>query len=338
MADQDTPVEIFKRANAAAFRAISGHGDADLTYGTDSAKGAEGPRVRVPLPSRELPAGEAAYVRGEADAAALKLRLHDAALHARRRPTGDVAPVLYDALEQARVEALGARKMAGVAENLSAALEERYRREGFGVIEDTTEATMPEIVRLMARQALTGAPPPPAARKAWEQWQPLLSARVKRALVNLEHHTHDQAAYCEAVRQLISDLDIDLGEEDQTEGGEESDEQGGEDQEDGPETASEDVEGQGKLEQAMSDSLAADTGDMDLQELGEAGEGEAMAAPGGETPGDPGMKRQDSDLSNLPKEPFYKVYTEAFDEVTEAEELCDPEELTRLRHMLDQQL
>jgi cobaltochelatase CobT len=158
MADQDSPIEIFKRANAAAFRAISGRDDADLTYGTDGAMGAEGPRVRVPLPSRDLPQEEAAYVRGEADAAALKLRLHGPALHARRRPTGDVAPVLYDSLEQARVEALGARKMAGVAENLSAALEERYRREGFGVVEDTTEATMPEIVRLMARQALNGNP------------------------------------------------------------------------------------------------------------------------------------------------------------------------------------
>jgi cobaltochelatase CobT len=338
MADQDSPIEIFKRANAAAFRAISGRDDADLTYGTDGAKGAEGPRVRVPLPSRELPQEEAAYVRGEADAAALKLRLHDPALHARRRPTGDVAPVLYDSLEQARVEALGARKMAGVAENLSAALEERYRREGFGVVEDTTETTMPEIVRLMARQALTGAAPPPSARAAWEQWQPLLNARVKRALVNLERHTGDQAAYCEAVRQLISELDIDLGEDDQTQGGEDSDELGGEDQEDGPESTSDEAEGTGQLEQALSDSLAADTGDMDIQESGEAGEGEAMSVPGGETPGDPGMKRQDSDLSNLPKEPFYKLYTEAFDEVIEAQELCDPEELTRLRHMLDQQL
>ncbi|MBE9557622.1 MAG: cobaltochelatase subunit CobT, partial [Proteobacteria bacterium] len=338
MAEQDTPVEIFKRANAAAFRAISGRDDADLTYGTDSAKGAEGPRVRVPLPSRELPAAEAAYVRGEADAAALKLRLHNPSLHARRRPTGDVAPVLYDALEQARVEALGARKMAGVAENLSAALEERYKREGFGVIDDTAEATMPEIVRLMARQALTGAPPPPAARKAWEQWQPLLSARVKQALADLDRHANDQAAYCEAVRQLITEMDIELGDDDQAEGGEESDEQGGDDQEDGSETASEDVEGQGKLEQAMSDSLAADTGDMDMQDSGEDGDGEAMTAPGGETPGDPGMKRQEGDLSNLPKQPFYKLFTETFDEVVEAEELCDPEELTRLRQMLDQQL
>jgi cobaltochelatase CobT len=338
MADQDSPVEIFKRANAAAFRAIAGRDDVDLTYGTDSVKGAEGIRVRVPLPSRDLPAEEVASVRGEADAAALKLRLHDASLHAKRRPAGDVAPVLYDALEQARVEALGARKMAGLAENLSAALEERYKREAFGLIEDTTEATMPEVVRLMARQALTGAPPPPSARKAWDQWQPLLSGKVKKALAELGRRADDQAAYCETVRQLITDLDIDLGEQEESEGGEESEEQGGEDQEDGPETASEEVEGSGGLEQALSDSMAAEAGDMEIEDSGEAGEGEAMTAPGGETPGEPGMKRQESDLSNLPKEPFYKVYTETFDEVIAADDLCDPEELTRLRHMLDQQL
>jgi cobaltochelatase CobT len=338
MAEQDSPIEVFKRANAAAFRAVSGHPDADLTYGTESNKGAEGPRIRVPLPGRELPVEEVSHVRGESDAAALKLRLHDPALHAKRRPTGDVAPVLYDALEQARVEALGARKMAGVAENLTAALEERYRREGFGLIEDTTEATMPEVVRLMARQALTGAPPPPSARKAWDQWQPQLSARVKQALADLKRHAEDQEEYCEAVRHLIEEMDIDLGEDDQAEGGEESDEESGEDQEDGPESASDEVEGSGKLEQALSDSLVADTGDMEMQESGEAGDGEAMTAPGGETPGDPGMKRQEGDLSNLPKEPFYKVFTDGFDEVIEAADLCDPEELTRLRHMLDQQL
>ncbi len=336
MADTESPIDVFKRANNAAFRAIAGRDDAELTYGTESA-GGDGPRVRVPLPSRDLPAEEIAYVRGEADAAALKLRFHDAVLHARRKPTGDVAPVLFDVLEQARVEAIGARAMAGVAENLSAALEEGYRREGFGVIEDTTEATMPEVVRLMAREALTGAPPPPAARKAWDKWRPLLDRKLKRALMDLSRSVDDQATYCEAVRKLISDLDIELGEEDPGEAGETTDEQG-EDEDQGTETASDEVEGSGKLEQALSDSLAADTGDMELQEAGEAGDGEALAAPGGETPGDPGMKRHESDLTNLPREPFYKIFTEEFDEIVDAEILCDPEELTRLRHMLDQQL
>ncbi len=336
MADNETPIDVFKRANNAAFRAIAGRDDAELTYGTESA-GGDGPRVRVPLPSRELPVEEVACARGEADAAALKLRFHDAILHARRKPGGDVAPVLYDALEQARVEAIGARSMAGVAENLAAALDEGYRREGFGVIEDTTEATMPEVVRLMAREALTGAPPPPAARRAWEKWYPLLDRKLKRALMDLERSVDDQATYCEAVRKLIADLDIELGEEDPGEAGETTDEQG-DDEDQGPDTASDEIEGSGKLEQALSDSLAADTGDMELQESGEAGEGEALAAPGGETPGDPGMKRHESDLSNLPREPFYRVFTEEFDEVVDAEILCDPEELARLRHMLDQQL
>jgi len=336
MADRDSPIDVFKRANNAAFRAIAGREDAELTYGTEST-GGEGPRVRVPLPSRELPAEEVACVRGAADAAALKLRFHDAILHARRKPAGDVAPVLYDALEQARVEAIGARSMAGVAENLAAALEEGYRRDGFGLIEDTTEATMPEIVRLMAREALTGAPPPPAARKAWAKWHPLLDRKLKRALMDLERSVDDQERYCEAVRKLIADLDIEFSDEDHSEAGDSTDEQGDEEDQ-GQQTTSDEVEGSGKLEQALSDSLAADTGDMDLQESGEAGDGEALAAPGGETPGDPGMKRQDSDLSNLPREPFYRIFTTEFDEVVGADALCDPEELTRLRHMLDQQL
>ncbi len=338
MSDHENPIDIFKRANAAAFRAIAGNAEAELVYGSESAGKAEGPRVRVPLPSRELPAEEVASVRGEADAAALKLRFHDQTMHARRKPTGDVAPVLYDVLEQARVEAIGARSMAGVAENLATALEDRYKREGFGLIEDTTEATMPEIVRLMARRALTGAPPPPAARKAWDKWQPRLESRLKRALTELGKNINDQAAYCEAVRKLITDLDIELGEEDESSAGEETDAQG-DDEDNGPDTVSEDGDGGGAMEQALSDSLAAQEGDMEVEDSGESGEGEAVAAPGGETPGDPGTRRRpEHDLSNVPPKPFYKVYTDEFDEVVTADALCDAAELSRLRHLLDQQL
>ncbi len=339
MAEHETPIETFRRANQAAFRAISGEREAELAYGTESGTRGDGRRIRVPLPSRDLPAEEVACVRGASDAQALRLRLHDEALHARRRPTGDVAPALYDALEQARVEAIGARRMAGVSENLAAALEDRYRREGFGVVEDTADAMTPEIVRLMARQAMTGAPPPPSARKAWAEWQPKLEGRLRGALQELQRCIDDQGAYGDAARRLIRGLDIELGELEENEAGDESDEQTGEDQQDGPESAGEEVEGQGKLEQALSDSMAADTGDMDMQEAGEAGEGEAMTAPGGETPGDPGMKRRpEHDLSNLPREPFYKVFTGEFDETIDAAELCDPAELDRLRQLLDQQL
>src|SRR3546814_1402986 len=117
--------------------------------------------------------------------------------------------MLYEALEQARVEALGARRMPGVGENLAAAMEQRYRRQGLHRVTDRTEATMPEVVRLMARERLTGAPPPPAARRVCELWAPLIESKIGRALSGLEDCLEDQETYCEAVRQLIADLDID---------------------------------------------------------------------------------------------------------------------------------
>ncbi len=339
MSDDETPIEIFKRANAAAFRAVARHYDVEVGYGAEPGNDSAGPRARLPLPSHDLPADEVAWVRGEADAAALRLRFHDPAVHARRKPTGDAAPVLYDVLEQARVEALGARAMAGVAENLTAALDRRYTQERFGAAEDSPESVMPEIVRLMARAALTGAPPPESARRAWKQWQPELEGALRHALAELDRHIDDQAAYGEAARQLIADLDIELGDVDETHAADDTGADAGEDEDEGADSTSDDSESQGSAEQTMADGMPGDADKLDSADAGdEAGDGEAMTAPGADQPGDPGRRRNEHDFSNDPHRPFYKVYTDGFDEVIAAESLCDPEELTRLRQLLDQQL
>ena len=164
MADSDSPVEQFKYATGAALRAIAEKEDIEVSYSNEPS-GLTGERARLPFPSRDLPPEEVAHVRGEADSMALKLRHHNPETHAKNMPSGDVAPMLYEALEEARCEALGARKMPGLGDNLSAMLEERYRRLGLHRIDDRTEATMPEALRMMVREHLTGAPPPRAAQK-----------------------------------------------------------------------------------------------------------------------------------------------------------------------------
>ena len=118
--DSEPPIESFKRAVASCFRAMADESEVDVTFSAEP-PGVSGDRVRLPFPNRELPSEEVAQVRGEADALALKMRHHDARLHSSRMPTGDVAPVLFEMLEQARVEALGTRRMAGASENIAAA-------------------------------------------------------------------------------------------------------------------------------------------------------------------------------------------------------------------------
>src|SRR5215469_10206539 len=165
MPDNESPVEIFKRSTAAALRAIARRGDVTVTYGAEPA-GAAGARIRLPLPPRDLAEKDAAPVRGAADA-------------------------------------LGSRNMVGVAGNLAAMLDERYRRQGYEQMAERNDVTLAEAIRLLVRERLTGAPPPPAARQVVELWRPYLEGKVGRDLIELERHMRDQATYARTSRQLI---------------------------------------------------------------------------------------------------------------------------------------
>ena len=338
MSEGEPPIESFKRAVAACFRAVADDSEIDVAF-TAEPPGVAGNRARLPFPSRDLPSEEVAQVRGEADALALKLRHHDPAIHARALPGGDVAPAIFEALEQARVEAIGAKRMAGLGENIAASLEDRYRREGLHRVNDQTEATMPEAVRLLARQLFTGAEPPPAARNMCALWEADLRRKIGADLREMSAVINDQAAYSRAVRKLITDLDIEIGAEQDAD---DSDSSGDDADDDSAQAESDDESGDSAdaAGETGGDPSDAEGGDEDMGDMmPEDSDGEMMPSDGSEEPGDPGKRwRPEHDLSNVPKEPFYAAYTEAFDEVVAADLLCDPEELARLRQLLDQQL
>src|ERR1700746_1034806 len=209
MAQDFSPTEIFKRATAATLRAIAERDDVTVGFGPEPA-GARGARARLPNPPRDLPAEETAQLRGAADSMALRLRYHDDAVHSRRAPGSPLARAVFEAVEQARVEALGARRMTGVAGNLAAMLDEQYRRQGFERITERTESTMAEAVRLLTRETLTREPPPPSARRVVDLWRPWLEGKIGKDISELERMVADQDAYARATRRLIQDLDLEL--------------------------------------------------------------------------------------------------------------------------------
>ncbi len=341
MADQNDILEEFKRANAAAFRAIADEGELEVVYGSDAAMMA-GDRARLPAPSRALTDEEVARCRGEADSLAIRQRHHDSKIHARSMPGGDVAPMLFNALEDARVEAVGGQHMAGVRRNVAAALEEHYHRLGFHRVNDRTEAAMPEVVRLMARKHLTGEEPPPSAQRVYELWEPHIEPQIEGVLEELKDKVGDQQAYADVARRLIQMMDIDIDLDDQADSGEDTGEES--ESQDESQVRGED-DGEGSGDQESSAQQSSDASDMDgegddsSEMMDEDMDGEMMPASGSEEPGDMGKRwRPEHDLSNVPKEDFYSAFTTGFDEIVSADELCDPEELARLRTMLDQQL
>ncbi len=330
MAQEYSPTENFKRATAATLRAIAERDDVTVGFGPEPA-GLSGSRVKLPNPPRDLPLEEAAQLRGAADSVALRLRYHDDAVHSKRVPGSPLARAVFEAVEQARVEALGARRMAGVASNLEAMLDEQYRRQGFERITERTDSTMAEAVRLLAREALTRERPPPSARRVVDLWRPWLEGRIGKDFGELDRTILDQDAYARATRRLLQDLDLDLGEMD--------DEAESEEQEGGEEADSENQsEGEGTAgAQDSAEGSPMDGEAEDAQDAAEAGDGEMMPGSSDDDPGRPGRPGQ-MPRGRPDETAVYRAFTTASDEVIEADKLCDPDELSRLRHLLDQQL
>ena len=333
---KESPTEPFKRAVTGCLRAIARKSDLDVSFAAER-PGLVGGKVRLPEPARKLTREEAAIVRGNADAVALKLACHDAAVHRRLVPGGQQARAVFDAVEQARVEAIGARRMLGVQNNLTAMIDDRFHRGKFDEVTDRADAPIEEAIALMVRERLTGQPPPPAAKKLVDLWRPFIEDRAGRGLDRLERLLENQRKFGDAVHDLLESLDMgeDRSTSDEEEEGEEGEQERRKDEtgEQGEAADSEDMEKM-SMEDAEASADASETAEeavdapaADMADDSEMGESETAAEPW-----------RPRNRPNEPRGPDYKPFTARFDEMVPAEELCEPEELDRLRGYLDKQL
>jgi len=334
MPEAESPSEAFKRNTAAAMRAVARRLELEVSFGPDVAS-TDGKSVRLPTPSRDLPEGEVSILRGEADALALKLRHHDEASHAARRPTGGPARAAFDALEQARCESIGSIQMEGVSDNLDQALVERCRRQGYSRVVEREDAPMAEVLALLAREAVTGKAPPAEAENMVDMWREELMAKAGDSFSRLAENLDDQDAFADIMRQLLTDIDmIEDVESSDAEDGEQGDEGDENDQDAEAEAADADSAAAMAAQGEFDESAAEATDDMS----GEEGDAEMMAGMGEEETGEAAPQHRPNFDPNLDADKRYLAFTTEYDEVVLAEELCDAEELARLRRHLDQQL
>ncbi|HEX5508692.1 MAG TPA: cobaltochelatase subunit CobT [Pseudolabrys sp.] len=333
---KESPAEPFKRAVTGCLRAIARKSDLEVSFAAER-PGLMGSKVRLPEPPRKLTKAEAAIVRGHGDAIALRLACHDAAMHRRMQPGGQHARAVFEAVEQARVEAIGARRMDGVARNLTAMLDDRFHRGKFDEITDRADAPIEDAVALMVRERLTGLAPPAAAKKLVELWRPIIEDRAGRDLDRLEDLIEDQRHFGDVVHDLLDALD--MGEDRSSDS--EDEEEGEEDQrkqqsgEEGDAAESDESQRMSMEEtQASAEDMpesAAEAADAPTADM--ADDADMSDA---ETPGEPQRPRHSG--RNEPRGPDYRAFTNKFDETIAAEDLCEAEELDRLRGYLDKQL
>src|ERR1700759_579177 len=188
---KESPTEPFKRAVGICLRAIAGRSDIEVGFAAER-PGIAANKARLPEPARRLTEREAAIVRGHADSIALRLACHDPLVHRKLVPGGQQARAVFEAVEQARVEAIGARRMSGVAKNLSAMLDDRFHRGKFDQVTDRADAPIEEAVALMVRERLTGQAPPATAKKIVDLWRPLIEDRAGRDLDRLRRRIYNK--------------------------------------------------------------------------------------------------------------------------------------------------
>ncbi|WP_277395042.1 cobaltochelatase subunit CobT [Magnetospirillum aberrantis] len=337
----ETPADLMKRCTTAVVRAVAGRADLDVGYGTGAAN-VRGTEIRLPAPPRNVTAADLVRLRGTADAVGLRFRYHTEALHAGRMPPGAEARRVYEAVEQARIEALGARRMAGAAANIAAVLEQKARAEGLDRVGKRDEVPLAEAMRFIARQHFLGEPPPPSARRAVELWAPYIEDKAGLRLDALRDLIADEERFVGGLKELLGELDLFAPSELNDEESEQSEEQGQQASE-GESQGSRDTEDddQSKGPQAEGQPQAAPgSAEGDGEQDGvESGEEMEISGAGTDEPGGPSRSRPNFEPQpGVHGERPYHSYTTRFDEVVLAEELCDVEELTRLRNQLDQQM
>ena len=336
---REAPTEPFKRAVTACVRAIAGERDLDVAFAADRPALTPG-KMRLPEPPRRLTAREAAITRGLGDAMALRLACHDQKVHRRYAPQGQRARAIFDAVEQARCESLGAQRMDGVKTNLAAMLEDKYHRGKFEDIRERADAPMEDALALMVRERLSGAPPPPSAAKLVELWRETIESKAGGDLDRLTGILDEQDAFAETVRDLL--VSLDMADELGPDSSDADDQDNADDQSDSSEEPSEPSRGdpEGGLDEASEDQSPELAGE---EQEGEAEAADAVAedASDEDSAGDvdpSGEARRPQTRGRNEPETDYKIFTGRHDEVVSAAELCSPEELDRLRTFLDKQL
>jgi len=333
---KDAPLDPFKRAVTLTTRAIACDSAIEVVFSNEPA-GLSGKTARLPEPSRIPTRSELAVIRGHADAAALSVACHDPKLHTRLAPGSGEARAVFEAMEQARVEAIGARRMKGVAANLSARIENRYERSRFSQLTERTEAPLPDALALLVRERLTGAAAPTKARAIVNVWRPWIEERARPLLDRMPELMADQASFGRLARDLLVALNLadqlDTSSDESSEGkeGEPDENMSAEDEDADGRQQSQAAADQERAEESENDNTADDNENTGTDQLDRDSDNY-------EAPQRPEARRPNISVLDDPEAFGYTVYTRAFDETVNAEELCAADELERLRAFLDKQL
>ncbi len=334
----DNPADPFKKALSEATKVMANDPELTVSYSVDPS-GLAGDQMRLPQVSRRMTREEVLLARGTADALAMHRRYHDEGVHARYRPSGRMAQDLYEAMETARCEAMGARDMPGTAGNIDAKILSEATKLGYDQISQASDAPLATAAGYLIRHLATGRALPAGADNVMQLWRGFIEEQSAETLENLNDRLSNQTEFARFARQIIEDLGYgdQLGDDPDAPDDDQDDQEDSAEDDEQPDSTGQDDEQNDEAdatpEQSQEDSQDAAQAQISTDDLAEDEMSDETELPEGEAPLEPPPPPPASEA-----DPNYRVFNDSFDEEIPAEELADPAELERLRAYLDQQL
>ena len=327
MPEKDVEAQ-FQEAVASTLRAMAGGTEHDVVFVGDNTF-LHHDKVR--LPKLNDITNDSPRLRGEADKIALWIKYHNPNLDKEFAPKGSLQKEIYDSAEYARVEALGSIYMQGVSSNIDAKINHEYKKNKLPLPGDNNDSALAQVMHLLIREKLTGRKSPPDINEILNIWRPWITSRIGNSLNELSSIIGDQKAFAQEIQKVINNLEDTLSDSNSSE------DEDNDNNDDNNENEEENENQQSALGEESSersgeeeeDSEQGDSEGVDESDDGEFGETDS------EMPGNPSTFKPTNEQEN---QISYKIFTTQFDEVVSAQELCDFEELKRLRTQLDRQL
>ena len=328
----------FQNATASTLKAISGDFDNEREIKfSGSSSYLSTKEIRLPQILKELDTTQLSRLRGESDKIALKIKHHDPIVHNKYLPSSDLSSQIFQFAEDSRIESVGSKNLVGIKNNLQNLVEEKFKETILPVPGGDDKEALMNALQLVIREKITGCSSPENTSLSLEKWRPWINSKIGNLLNQLAENTQDQENYAKKTKELLTALQADIGETDQNKSGEnedKSDESNSDESEDDGSSAQSDSDDDQDAGLDGGSEAQDDDGEID----GEAQEGDSEDQDGeseGEIASNP-LSGHNQGKNNVNYN--YQVFSTKYDEIVNAADLCDEDELNRLRGTLDKQL
>ena len=327
----------FQNATASTLKAISGNMIEEREIKFSGSTSYLSPKeVRLPIISKELDGSELCKLRGEADKIALKIKYHDPVLHSKYIPSSDLSSQIFQLAEESRIEAVGSKNLLGIKKNLQNLVVEKFKETILPVPGGEDKEALVNALHLVIREKITGSNSPPNTSVSLEKWRPWINNKIGNLLNQLAENTTNQEVFAKYTNQLLSALHADIGERDPNNDGENEDTEDNNPDENEENDSSAESESDNDEDAGLDSSSDAQDNDQEIQ-------GETQDADADNEDGESEGEIVPNPLSgdNIGKNNInynYQVFSTKYDEIVNATELCEEDELSRLRGTLDKQL